>query len=104
MSAVWFATKCSAVALSRRLLAWWGLTGRGGPLAEYRSRDRDVLRRTQLLEYLEKVRLVGQAIAAGQFYKRPGWWCGGCDYLPVCVGDHQKVRETFLQVSPADNP
>src|SRR5439155_25105329 len=55
----------------------------------------------QLLEYLDKVRLVSQAIGAGQFYKRPGWWCGGCDYLPVCLGDQQKIRETLVQVQPA---
>jgi CRISPR/Cas system-associated exonuclease Cas4 (RecB family) len=58
----------------------------------------------QLLEYLEKVRIVGEAIAAHHFYKRPGWWCGGCDYLPVCLRDTQKVRETLLQVSPAGAP
>jgi len=58
----------------------------------------------QLLEYLEKVRIVGNAITAGHFYKRPGWWCGGCDYLPVCLGDQQKVRETLLEVPPAGAP
>jgi len=56
----------------------------------------------QLLEYLEKVRLVGDAIVAGQFYKRPGWWCGGCDYLPVCVGDTQNSRETLVRLAPAN--
>jgi CRISPR/Cas system-associated exonuclease Cas4 (RecB family) len=58
----------------------------------------------QLLEYVEKVRMVGHAITAGHFYKRPGWWCGGCDYLPVCLGDRQKVREMLLQVAPAGAP
>ena len=58
----------------------------------------------QLLEYLEKVRVIGQAIAADNFYKRPGWWCAGCDYLPVCLGDQQKARETLLQAPPAAAP
>ena len=54
-----------------------------------------------LADYLNKIKLIGGAIAARQFYKRPGWWCGMCDYLTVCLGDEQKVRETLVQVAPA---
>jgi len=53
-----------------------------------------------LAEYLAKADLVGRAIAAGQFYKRPGKWCGYCDYLPVCLGDQEKVRQTLVEVAP----
>ena len=53
-----------------------------------------------LAEYLVKADLVGRAITAGHFYKRPGKWCGYCDFLPVCLGDSQKVRETLVQVAP----
>lgn len=52
-----------------------------------------------LLEYLTKVALIGNAITAGHFYKRPGWWCGGCDYLPVCLGDVERAR-ALIQVGP----
>ena len=53
-----------------------------------------------LAEYLTKADLVGRAITAGHFYKRPGKWCGYCDFLPVCLGDEEKVRETLVQVTP----
>ncbi len=53
-----------------------------------------------LADYLAKAGVVARAIAAGHFYKRPGKWCGYCDYLPVCLGDEEKVRETLVQVTP----
>ena len=53
-----------------------------------------------LAEYLAQADLVGGAITARHFYKRPGKWCGYCDYLPVCLGDQQKVRDTLVQVTP----
>jgi len=55
---------------------------------------------THLAEYLAKADLVGRAITAGHFYKRPGKWCVYCDYLAVCLGDQEKVRETLVQVAP----
>ena len=51
-----------------------------------------------LAAYLEKVEVVGQAIAREQFYRRPGWWCGLCDYLPVCLRDEAKISETLLKL------
>jgi len=54
----------------------------------------------QLGEYLAKVEYVGGEITAGRFYKRPGRWCSYCDYLPVCMGDQQKIQETLVQVAP----
>lgn len=52
----------------------------------------------QLGEYLAKVGYVGREIQSGRFYKRPGKWCGWCDYLPVCLGDQRRIRETLIQV------
>lgn len=51
-----------------------------------------------LVEYLVKAELVGRAINAGHFYKRPGKWCSYCDFLPMCLGDREKVRETLVVV------
>lgn len=52
-----------------------------------------------LTEYLDKVRLVAEDIAAGKFYKRPGKHCGYCDFLPVCLGDKKKVGETLVKIT-----
>lgn len=52
----------------------------------------------QFTEYLKKVEWIGQAIAAQQFYKRPGQWCKWCDYLPLCLGDRQRTEETLIQI------
>ena len=51
----------------------------------------------QLAEYLRKVHLVTRQIDAGEFYKRPGMWCAWCDFLPVCLGDEKRIRETLVQ-------
>jgi CRISPR/Cas system-associated exonuclease Cas4 (RecB family) len=52
-----------------------------------------------LAEYLTKVRLVSDDIAAGKFYKRPGKHCGYCDFLPVCLGDEKKAKETLVRIT-----
>ena len=52
-----------------------------------------------LAEYLEKVRLVSDDIAAGKFYKRPGRQCASCDFLPVCLGDKKKTQETPVRIA-----
>jgi RecB family exonuclease len=51
-----------------------------------------------LIEYLAKVKLVAREIKAGHFYKRPGKWCSWCDYLPVCLGDKEKAKQTLVRV------
>ena len=38
-------------------------------------------------------------IAAGRFYKRPGKWCSWCDYLPVCLKDEKRIKETLVKVT-----
>jgi hypothetical protein len=57
----------------------------------YRSGER-------LVEYLTKVKLVTKQIQAGHFYKRPGQWCTSCDYLPHCLGDRQKTKQTLVRI------
>src|SRR5881396_3205230 len=52
-----------------------------------------------LAEYLDKVRLVSDDIAAGKFYKRPGKHCGYCDFLPVCLGNKKEAQETLVRIA-----
>ncbi len=67
------------------------------PRIEWHLARRDGM---QITEYLHKAAVVAQAINAGHFYKRPGWWCGSCDFLPVCLGDEHKIRETLVEITP----
>jgi len=53
----------------------------------------------ELSEFLQKAEFVARDISAQRFYKRPGPWCSWCDYLPVCLGDERKVRETLVRLS-----
>ena len=57
-----------------------------------------------LVEYLDKVRLVSEDIAAGRFYKRPGKQCGYCDFLPACLGDRKKADQTLVRIPKGDTP
>jgi hypothetical protein len=52
----------------------------------------------QVAEYLAKTEYVAREIAAGRFYKRPGKWCGWCEYLPVCLGDARQAGETLVKL------
>lgn len=52
-----------------------------------------------LAEYLDKVRLVSDDIAAGKFYKRPGKHCGYCDFLPVCLGNTKEAQDTLVKIA-----
>jgi hypothetical protein len=52
-----------------------------------------------LTEYLQKLEIVAHGITLRHFFKRPGWWCASCDYLPVCVVDRARARAT-LTVAP----
>lgn len=49
----------------------------------------------QIVEYAEKAGIVAGQIQQGVFYKRSGWWCRNCDFLPVCVGDEQRAKHTL---------
>ena len=51
----------------------------------------------QLVEYLRKAKLIAHEIKAGHFYKRSGKWCSWCDYLPLCLGDTQKAKQTLVK-------
>jgi RecB family exonuclease len=52
-----------------------------------------------LTEYLKKVQVVSSDIAAGKFYKRTGKHCAYCDFLPVCLGDHEKAKEALVKIT-----
>jgi CRISPR/Cas system-associated exonuclease Cas4 (RecB family) len=52
----------------------------------------------RLIEYLNKVKIVAREIHDQKFYKRPGQWCASCDYLPICLGDSKKVKDTLIQI------
>src|SRR5947209_10451332 len=52
-----------------------------------------------LAEYLAKVRLVSNDIAAAKFYKRPGKHCAWCDFLPVCLGNKRKAQDTLVRIA-----
>ncbi len=70
------------------------------PRIEWHTGER---RPEDVVDYLRKVVLVGDAIQRQQFYRRPGWWCGMCDYLPVCLGDEKKIKETLVQAVSASS-
>jgi hypothetical protein len=53
------------------------------------SLARDVMRRT--------VGLCGDVTA--RFYKRPGFWCAWCDFLPMCLRDERKAAEIFVRLT-----
>jgi len=96
------------VELSDQLTAYWAavpeakqvalclLVKTKDPKIEWHFAERDA---SHLVEYLDKVRLVAEDIAAGKFYKRPGKHCGYCDFLPVCLGDKKKAQETLVKIA-----
>jgi putative RecB family exonuclease len=53
----------------------------------------------QITEFLDKAEYVAREITANRFYKRSGMWCSWCDYLPVCVMDKQKTKETLVRIN-----
>jgi hypothetical protein len=52
----------------------------------------------QMREYLEKLGLIAQEIQDRRFYKRPGQHCSWCDFLPICIGDKDRVGATLMRV------
>lgn len=64
------------------------------PRIDWHTSERGV---AQIGEYLQKLTLVGYAINARHFYKRPGWWCTMCNYLPVCLGDEKTIGERLVR-------
>lgn len=76
-------------------IALWVFVKTKEPQIEWHPSTRNS---NQLTEYLAKLGYVAREISANRFYKRPGMWCSWCDFLPVCLGDKQKVNETLVQV------
>ena len=52
----------------------------------------------QVVEYLEKIELIAGQIEQDNFYKRPGKWCRQCEFLPVCLGNEGKAKETLVKL------
>jgi hypothetical protein len=52
----------------------------------------------QQVEYLRKMEMVAQQITQRVFYKRVGFWCRQCEFLPVCTGNDKKARETLVRI------
>jgi RecB family exonuclease len=96
------------VALSDQLTAYWladptadrvaycVLTKTKEPTIQWHFAKRDA---GDLLDFLTKVRLVLDDIAAGKFYRRPGKHCRYCDYLPACLGDRRKAQATLVRIT-----
>ena len=96
------------VALSDQLTAYWLanpeaykvalciLVKTKEPRIEWHFAERNA---NHLTEFLDKVRLVSEDIAAREFYKRPGKHCGYCDFLPVCLGDKKRAQETLIRIT-----
>lgn len=55
----------------------------------------------RLAEFLSKVEVVAQDIAAHRFYKRPGQHCAWCDFLPLCTGDKERAAATLVTAPSA---
>jgi len=52
----------------------------------------------QQVEYLRKMEMVAQQITQRVFYKRVGFWCRQCEFLPICTRNEKKVRETLVRI------
>jgi hypothetical protein len=58
----------------------------------------------EVMEFLAKVDHIARMVVSGCFYKRPGKWCSWCDYLPVCIKDHEKANATLVCSASPANP
>jgi len=77
-------------------VAFWVLIKTKEPKIEWHPSTRSP---EEMMEYISKVGYLAREIRAGNFYKRPGKHCSWCDYLPICLGDAKKVKETLMQVA-----
>jgi RecB family exonuclease len=76
-------------------VAYWVLIKTKEPKIEWHPSNRSPER---LMEYISKVGYVAREIKAREFYKRAGKHCSWCDYLPICLSDKRKAKETLVQV------
>jgi PD-(D/E)XK nuclease superfamily protein len=77
-------------------VAFWVMIKTKEPKIEWYPSSRSP---KQLMEYISKVGYLAREIKGGSFYKRPGKHCSWCDYLPICLGDVRKVKESLIQVA-----
>jgi hypothetical protein len=53
----------------------------------------------QQIEYLCKMEIVAQQITEQAFYKRVGFWCRQCEFLPLCLGNKKKAKDTLVRIT-----
>ncbi len=76
-----------------RQVALWVLVRTKEPKIEWHPSTRTP---EDLLLYLAKARLMAREVTAEHFYRRPGMWCGWCDFLPICSGNPERAEETLV--------
>ena len=42
---------------------------------------------------------VAQQITEQAFYKRVGFWCRQCEFLPLCLGNKKKAKDTLVRIT-----
>src|SRR5690349_7438768 len=55
----------------------------------------------QQVEYLDRHGIVAQQITGLVFYKRVGFWCRQCEFLPVCTGNDRKAKQALMRLPEA---
>lgn len=58
----------------------------------------------QLPTFIQKAETVGQQIACGQFYRRPGTQCQSCPFLGICLGHDPKESIVKVEEQPLREP
>jgi len=43
--------------------------------------------------------IVAQQITEQAFYKRVGFWCRQCEFLPLCLGNKKKAKDTLVRIT-----
>lgn len=99
------------VQLNEQLTAYWWLTLTNGlpvervafclllklkePRIEWYFATRS---RQEVAEYQEKLRIIAADIERGRFPRKSSscGLMGGCDYIPLCVGNEARIRETLI--------
>jgi hypothetical protein len=77
-------------------LALWVLIKTNEPKIEWYPTKRGPER---LAEFLGKAAYAAREIKAEEFYKRSGIHCSWCDFLPVCLGQKEKVEQTLVRMA-----
>jgi len=46
-----------------------------------------------------KVEIVAQQITNDAFYERVGFWCRQCEFMPLCLGNKRKAKDTLVRIT-----